>query len=87
MMSEAFAFRSHEAQIDLNPPAVDGRVRPVDADEGRQAFHVRILQNDFRQRLLPVGHRVERDALLGFRYAQNGACVLNREESLRYIEV
>ena len=39
-------------QIDQHPAVVEGVVGPVDADEGRQADHVRVLEQRGRQLLL-----------------------------------
>ena len=44
-------------QIDLDAPAIRQHVGAVNADERRQAHNVRILQNDFRQGLLPLRQR------------------------------
>ena len=46
-------------QVDLDAPAVDGRVRAVNADEGRKAFDGRILQDHTRESLLALRHREE----------------------------
>src|SRR5205085_8274264 len=44
-------------QVDQEPAAVERRVRAVDADEGREAVDVRVLQNGGSERLLTLRHR------------------------------
>ena len=69
-------------QIDLHAPAVERRVGAIDADERRQAFHRRVLQNHARQRLLALRHGGEGNALRRLGNAQNDAGVLHREKAL-----
>jgi hypothetical protein len=62
MTSLALIFRSGERlEIDENASAVERGVDAVRADERRQAFHRRVFQNHLRERLLPFGHRGERN--------------------------
>ena len=49
--------------------------------------HVRIFQNDLRQRLLALGQRSERNILRPFRNAQNHARILHREKTLGHDHV
>ena len=76
-------------QIDLNSARVERRVRPVDSDEGRQAFDGRILQNGLGQRLLPGRHGREGNVLRRVGNPHDHARVLHGEESLRrdHVEV
>ncbi len=69
-------------QVDEHPSAVERGIRPVDADERRQARDGRILENDGRKRLLPLGHRREGDRLRRFGDALDGTRVLDGEETL-----
>jgi hypothetical protein len=41
-------------EVDLDTAAVGGHVGAVNTDKRRQALHVRIFENHFGQRLLPV---------------------------------
>ena len=69
-------------EIDLNAAAVEGRVGAIDADERRQAFDRRILENDLGERLLQLRHGIETDRLRRFGHAQNHAGILHGEKSL-----
>src|SRR5262245_30220060 len=46
-------------QIDLDPAAIERRVRTVDPNEGRKARDGGIFQDHARQSLLPLGHGAE----------------------------
>ena len=70
-------------EVDLDPPAVQRLVRAVDADERREALDGGILQDDGRELLLPLGHRLEGGGLRRLGDAEEDAGVLNREEALR----
>ena len=48
-------------QVDQDAAAVERRVRAVDADERREALDRRVFQQHVGERLLPLGHRGERD--------------------------
>ena len=83
MMSLALAAALVERlQIDLNAAAVQRRVDAIDADERREAFHCRVLQNHVRQSLLASRHVAERRRLRRLRNAQNDAGILHREKAL-----
>jgi len=74
-------------QIHLNAASVERRVRPVNADEGRETIHSRILEDDVRKRLLVRGHRAKRNGLRRFRDAENDAGVLNGEKSFGDVNI
>ena len=74
-------------QVDLNAAAVRSGIGAVDADEGRQALHVLVLQDGRRQRLLPLRHGSERDALRRIGNAHDDARVLHREEAFGHDDV
>src|SRR5664280_1914669 len=70
-------------EVDLDSPAVRRLVRAVDADERREALDGGVLQDDGRELLLPLRHRLEGGGLRRLRDAEEDAGVLNREEALR----
>src|SRR5713226_3447736 len=74
-------------KINLDAAAVERRVRAIDPDEGRQALDRRVFQDDIGQRALSLGHRLERNVLRSFGYAQDRAGVLHRKETLGHIDV
>ena len=76
-------------QVDEEAAGVERDVRAVDADEGGQALDVRIGEDGFRQRLLMVGHLVERNRLRRLGHALDDAGILNGKEALRdrHVEV
>ena len=69
-------------QVDQKAAVVQRRVGAVDADERGQAGDVGILQNGVGKRLLPLGHRRERNRWRGHRNPLDQAGVLNREKTL-----
>ena len=90
MISLAVALRCVvRLQVDEEAAGVQRDVRAVDADEGGQALDVRIGEDGFRQRLLMVGHLVERNRLRRLGHALDDAGVLNGKEPLRdrHVEV
>ena len=74
-------------QIDLDAPAVDGRIGPVDADEGRQALDRRVLQNHLGEGLLAFGHGREGDGLRRLGNAQDDASILHGEKALGHDDI
>src|SRR6266849_5886124 len=70
-------------QIDQETPAVQSDIVAVDTDEGRQAEHIRILENRGRERLLPIGHGGVGNRLARFGDALNQSGVLCGKEALR----
>ena len=76
-------------KVDEEAAGVERDVRAVDPDEGGQAFDVRIGKDHLRQRLLMVGHLVERNRFRRLRHALDDAGVLDGKEALRdrHIEV
>ena len=53
-------------EINLNAAAVQRSVCSVNADERRQAFDRRVLENDVRKSLLALRHSSERNILRAF---------------------
>ena len=74
-------------QVDLHAPAVDCGVRSIDSDERREAFHIRVLQDDLGQFLLSSRHRRKRNILRGFGHTEDQARVLHGKEALRHVDV
>ena len=74
-------------EVDQQASAVECRVITVHSDIGRQARHRRILQDDFRQRLLPLAHGGEGHRLRRFGNALNHSGVLHREKAFRHDHV
>jgi hypothetical protein len=63
-------------QVDLNASAIQGCIRSIHSNEGRQAGDCRVLKNDLREFLLLQGHRLERDGLRSLRNTLNNAYIL-----------
>ena len=74
-------------QVDLDAPAVDRRIGPVDADEGRQALDRRVLQNHLGEGLLAFGHGREGHRLRRLGNAQDDAGILHGEKALGHDDV
>ena len=74
-------------QVNQNAPTVQRGVGSIDANKRGQTFDGRILQNDLAQRLLLVGHFLERDRLRGFGNALDDPGILNREEPLGNVNI
>ena len=63
-------------------PLFGVRLVPSTPMKDDKTLHVRIFQNDVRQRLLAICQRVERNVLRTFRNAKNHARILDRERIL-----
>ena len=74
-------------QVDLDAPAVDRRIGPVDADEGRQTLHRRVLQDRPGEGLLAFSHGGEGHRLRRLGNAQDDAGILHREEALGHDDI
>ncbi|CUI60289.1 Uncharacterised protein [Achromobacter xylosoxidans] len=74
-------------EVDQQAAGIQRGVHAVDADEGRQAGDVGILQQALRQRLLALRHGLERGALRRLGHALQHAAVLRREEALGHRQV
>src|SRR5262249_812178 len=74
-------------EINLNAAAVRCGVGAIDADERRKALDGRVVEDDLGQRLLPLGHRSERNRLARFRNPGNDGGGVDGEETLRQIHI
>ena len=68
-------------EVDLDAAAVERGVGAVDADEGREALHVGILQDDVGELLLALRHAGEGNCLRRLRDAVDDAGILDGEEA------
>ena len=88
MTSEALCIALRERlEIDLYAAGVERGVGAIDADEGREAFHRRIFEDNVGKGLLVHGHGGEGCVLGAFGNAENDAGVLNGEKSFWNVDV
>src|SRR6202008_1147964 len=81
-VAHALAALGERLERDLDATAVQGRVGAVDTDERRDAGYGRVFQDLAPERLLALGHRVERDVLRRLGDAEDHARILDREQAL-----
>ena len=70
-------------EVDLQAGAVQRRVGAVDADEGGQTLHRRILKDNAGHLPLALGHAGEGDRLRRLEGALDNAVILDREKAFR----
>src|SRR5262249_33540427 len=74
-------------QVDLDAPAIDRRIGPIDTDEGRQTLDRRVLQNHLGEGLLAFGHGGERYRLRCLRNAEDNAGILPGAKTLGHDDI
>jgi len=74
-------------EVDQQASAVEGRVIAIHTDVGRQAFHRRIRQDDFGQRLLALTHGRKGNRLRRLGNTLDHPRVLHREKALGHHQV
>src|SRR5262245_45566150 len=71
-------------QVDLDAPAVNRCIGPINTDEGRQALDCEILQYHLDEDLLAFRHSSEGYDLWDLGNTQDNTSILHREEALGY---
>src|SRR5262249_52643920 len=86
-LTRAAAALIARTQADEESSLVQSGIAAVDADEGGERIHVRVFQDGFGQRLLPLRHALKGNALRRLGDALDQAGVLHRKEALWYNNV
>src|SRR5262245_47354576 len=74
-------------QVNLDTPAVEGRIGAIDTDEGRQTLDCRVLQNHPGEGLLALSYGLERYRLRRLGNAQDNTGILHGKEALGHDDV